>query len=127
MPLICYEVIFPKNNINPDTRPLWLLNTTNDGWYGNSSGPYQHFHMARMRAIEQGVPLIRAANTGISAIIDSYGRVQASLALGTDGVIDGKLPASIPQTPYSKYGDMLLLLVVYVLGMVTLTGLKEED
>ena len=87
-PLICYEVIFPARVTAPGPRPAWLLNLTNDAWFGTSSGPFQHFAMARLRAVEQGLPLVRAANTGISGIIDPYGRVVARLALNRQGVID---------------------------------------
>ena len=82
-PLVCYEVIFP-GAVTAQQRPAWLLNVTNDAWYGNSAGPYQHFAMARVRAVEEGVPLVRAANTGISGIVDAYGRVRASLGLMED-------------------------------------------
>lgn len=93
-PLICYEIIYP--DYHPEEgKAKWILNVTNDGWFGNSTGPYQHFEMARMRAVEQGIPVLRAANTGISGIIDSYGRVIQALPLGQHGVIDGWLPASI--------------------------------
>ena len=89
-PLICYEVIFP--NFTVQERPKWLLNITNDAWFGHSSGPYQHLQMARFRAVEQGVPLVRAANTGISAVFDAYGREISSLPLGERGAITVKLP-----------------------------------
>lgn len=93
-PLICYEIIYP--DYHPKTgEAKWILNVTNDGWFGKSTGPYQHFEMARLRAVEQGIPVIRAANTGISGIIDAYGRVISSLSLGEQGIIDGWLPASI--------------------------------
>ena len=81
-PLICYEVIFPGAVIDATNRPDWLLNVTNDGWFGRSPGPYQHFASARFRAVEEGLPLARAANTGITAMVDPFGRVVASLAAG---------------------------------------------
>ncbi len=116
-PLICYEAIFPA--LSQDSHPDWLLNITNDGWFGDSTGPYQHFHMARMRAVEQGVPLVRAANTGISAIIDPYGRRIASLGLGTSGVLDANLPYPAPQrTLYGYYGHWVLGYTVIVLLML---------
>jgi apolipoprotein N-acyltransferase len=93
-PLICYEIIYP--DYHPQTGAAkWILNVTNDGWFGDSTGPHQHFEMARMRAVEQGIPVIRAANTGISGVIDAYGRVMKTIPLGQQGVIDGWLPASI--------------------------------
>lgn len=94
-PLICYEIIFPGEVTATETKPEWLLNITNDAWFGRSSGPYQHFHMARMRAVEEGLPLMRVANSGISAAIDAYGRVLKHVPLGASGVITSPLPAPI--------------------------------
>jgi apolipoprotein N-acyltransferase len=109
--LICYEAIFP-DEIAPAgaMRAGLLLNITNDAWFGRSSGPYQHFAAARMRAVEQGLPLVRAANTGISAIVDPYGRVVESLGLDEIGVVDGPLPAALPPTPYVRWGDIPVIL-----------------
>lgn len=119
-PLICYEAIFPGNVIRPDARPDWLLNVTNDGWYGISSGPHQHFQQARLRAVEEGLPLVRVANTGISGVIDPYGRVRQSLGLGEAGVIDANLPAALSApTLYGFWRDWPIL-VVFVLSLVIL-------
>ena len=109
-PLICYEVIFPGNVTDAKDPPQWILNVTNDGWFGLSSGPYQHFASARLRAVEEGLPLVRAANTGISAVVDPYGRVIASLGLGREGIIDNPLPQALSGgTVYSRFGDVILL------------------
>ena len=108
-PLICYEAIFPGDAPAGKPQPQWLVNVTNDAWFGPSIGPQQHFQMARMRAVERGLPLVRAANTGISAVVDAYGRVQASLALGEQGVIDAELPPPAEPTLYTAYGDGPLL------------------
>ena len=105
-PLICYEAIFPGEAVPAEAlaeRPGLLLNVTNDGWFGMTSGPYQHFAQARLRAIEEGLPLIRAANTGISAIVDPYGRVLAELPLGAEGVLDGGLPQRIEAPLFAKF------------------------
>jgi len=117
LPLICYEIIFPHDVVPPGERPGWLLNLTNDGWFGLSAGPYQHFQEARVRAIEEGLPLVRAANTGISAVVDPVGRIIQSLPLGTEGVLDGALPQPRPPTPYSHLGDGPLGLVLVALGL----------
>lgn len=106
LPLICYEIIFPGEAVPRGERPGWLVNLTNDGWFGISSGPYQHLQQARVRAIEQGLPLARAANTGVSAVIDPLGRIVGSLALGTEGVLDASLPRRIDPTFYVRTGDV---------------------
>jgi apolipoprotein N-acyltransferase len=90
----------------------WLLNVTNDAWFGTSAGPYQHFHQARIRAVEQGLPLVRAANTGISAIVDPYGRVVAQLGLDERGVVDGLLPRALPPTFFARHGPKVELAVL---------------
>jgi apolipoprotein N-acyltransferase len=118
-PLICYEVIFPGAVKDPGNRPDWLLNVTNDAWYGNSAGPRQHFAIARVRAVEEGLPLVRAANTGISGIVDGYGRVTAYLRLGQRGVLDAGLPQSLPITPYGRVGDMILVVLLMSFTLFT--------
>ncbi len=108
-PLICYEAIFPEA-IGPDSpRVDLLLNVTNDGWFGLTTGPYQHLAQARLRSIEQGVPMIRAANTGISAMIDPYGRIIGRIALGTQGVLDSGLPKSIKPTLFAQFPNLIPL------------------
>ncbi|MSO75450.1 MAG: apolipoprotein N-acyltransferase [Alphaproteobacteria bacterium] len=119
-PLICFEVIFPGAVTDPDNRPQWLLNITNDAWYGNSSGPYQHLEIARIRAIEEGLPLLRVANTGISTVIDGYGRVLARLALNQSGVLDTALPRALPgSTVYGRWGDWVLAPGFLILTLVS--------
>jgi apolipoprotein N-acyltransferase len=111
-PLICYEIIFPDAIIAFEGRTGWLLNVTNDAWFGTSAGPYQHFHQARIRAVEQGLPLVRAANTGISAIVDPYGRIVAELGLGERGVVDGLLPRALNPTLFVRHGRAIELAVL---------------
>jgi apolipoprotein N-acyltransferase len=93
-------------------RPGWFLNLTNDGWFGISTGPYQHFQEARVRAIEQGLPLVRAANTGISAVVDPLGRIVKELPLGAEGVLDSGLPQAIAPTVYVRAGDSIAAALV---------------
>ena len=111
-PLICYEIIFPDEITERGERPGWLLNVTNDAWFGTSAGPYQHFHQAQVRAIEQGLPVARAANTGISAVIDPYGRILAEIGLGEKGVLDADLPKVGPTTPFVQFGIILEIAVL---------------
>jgi apolipoprotein N-acyltransferase len=114
LPLICYEAIFPGSAVPAGERPDWLVNVTNDGWFGISTGPYQHFQQARVLAIAEGLPLVRAANSGISAVVDPLGRVIASLPLGTEGVFDSALPRPVGTTIYVRFGDDTLILFLVV-------------
>jgi apolipoprotein N-acyltransferase len=116
--LICYEVIFPGNVVNEADRPDWLLTITNDGWFGTSTGPYQHFASARFRAVEEGLPLIRAANTGITGSVDAYGRVVAVLPLMATAVLDVDLPEKLQSpTPFSRFGVLIFLAFSLVIGV----------
>jgi len=115
-PLVCYEAIFPGKVVNAEgDRPGWLLNLTNDAWFGQSAGPYQHLAISRLRAVEEGIPMIRAANTGVSAVIDPYGRILARLELLRTGTIDAWLPQALKQTPYAMFGDLFYFLVCALL------------
>jgi apolipoprotein N-acyltransferase len=110
-PLICYEAIFPGAVIQGSERPGLLVNLTNDGWFGNTTGPRQHLQQARVRAVEEGLPLVRAANNGISAVVDSYGRIVAKLGLNVHGSLDAALPPALQPTLYARYGDTLFALL----------------
>jgi apolipoprotein N-acyltransferase len=112
LPLICYEAIFPGYVAGSGERPGWIVNLTNDGWFGNSTGPYQHLRQARLRAIEEGLPVVRAANTGISAVIDPSGRIVARLGLGVEGVLDASLPTALPPTVYARLRDIPVVVIV---------------
>ncbi|ARC35907.1 apolipoprotein N-acyltransferase [Paracoccus yeei] len=104
-PLICYEAVFSRHLLTGPDRPQWLLQVTNDAWFGTVSGPWQHVAQARLRAIESGLPLMRAANTGVSAVIDARGQVRAELGLNRAGRIDAALPGALPPTPWARLGD----------------------
>ena len=122
LPLICYEAVFAHDVNAAPARPSFLMQVTNDAWFGKAAGPKQHLAQARMRAIEQGLPMARAANTGVSAMIDPWGRVTASLALNTEGYVDAALPKPLPPTLYSRSGDLplTLLLALLLAGMAVL-------
>ena len=114
LPLICYEIVFPGEITPSGKRPGWIVNVTNDGWFGISTGPYQHFQQARLTAIEEGLPLARAANTGISAVVDPVGRIINSLPLGSEGVLDAPLPQPIAAPLYARFGDMPAAIMVTI-------------
>ena len=129
-PLICYEIIFPREvGISGDnTNPEWLLNLTNDAWFGANFGPQQHLAIARVRAVEQGLPVVRVANTGISAVIDPYGRIISQLPLAAAGVIDSNLPFALPKTLYARVGDgIFALLCLLLIGFLIQTHRRRPD
>ena len=122
-PLICYEAIFSGQVVQPDDRPEWLLNITNDAWFGISSGPYQHFASAQIRAVEEGLPLVRVANTGISGVVDAYGRVKARLGLGREGIVDATLPVPISSlTPFARWGNSITWIAVIAVFLIGTFG-----
>ena len=113
--LICYEVIFPAQVVDEDNKPQWLVNLTNDGWYGNSSGPYQHLVTAQMRAVEEGITIVRAANTGISALIDRLGQIRNTLELNQAGILDVNLPKKLTiSTFYGKNNNFIPLILCFL-------------
>lgn len=122
LPLICYEAVFPQLINAAPERADMLIQITNDAWFGTYSGPYQHLVQARMRAAEQGLPMIRVANTGVSAMIDGYGRIRESLPMGEAGFVDAVLPQPLAPTLYSRTGDLpvFVLLLLLAGGVVLL-------
>jgi len=124
--LICYEAIFPGAVIQGDQRPGLLINVTNDGWFGNTTGPSQHFHQARVRAVEEGLPLIRAANNGISAVVDGRGRIVAKLDLNERNVIDSEIPLALEPPPYARLGDWTFVCLVLFFTMLALLFLRGK-
>ncbi|MDQ2066068.1 apolipoprotein N-acyltransferase [Xinfangfangia sp. CPCC 101601] len=132
--LICYEAIFPEE-VWTEERPAWILQITNDAWFGTLTGPYQHFAQARLRAIEQGLPLVRVANTGISAVVDARGQVVADVSgapalmgMGARGVLDVALPGALPAPLYARSGDLpLVVLLLAALGFAAIgRGARER-
>lgn len=115
VPLICYEAIFPAYAAPSGQRPEWIVHITNDAWFGRFNGPYQHLAQARSRTIEQGLPLVRSANTGVSAMIDPFGRILNSLPLGQLGFVDAALPAALPQTIYGRFGNWPVIFLLLIL------------
>lgn len=117
LPLICYEAVFPQDVNAAPERPDWLLQITNDAWFGTLSGPFQHADQARMRAIEQGLPLVRVANTGVTAVYDARGQIRATLPFGVEAHIDAPLPAPLPITAYARWGEAPVLVLLAGLAL----------
>jgi apolipoprotein N-acyltransferase len=116
-PLICYESLFPGFTGRRGPRPAWIVNISNDAWFGATSGPWQHLNLASYRAIEQGLPIVRATPTGVSAVVDPYGRIRPGerLGVGRAGIIDARLPEALAPTPYARWGDATFW-VLLILG-----------
>ena len=128
VPLICYEGIFAEEIVTGPTRPRMLLLITNDAWFGQDAGPAQHLAQARLRAIEQGLPMVRVANTGISAMIDARGRITASLPLGVNGALDAALPPALPPTIYARVSDWpVAILLLLGLAGAYLARRRDSD
>lgn len=125
LPLICYEAVFPRDTRGTGARPDLLLQITNDAWFGHFSGPYQHLAQARFRAIEQGLPLVRAANTGVSAAIGPRGQVLARLALDEAGYVDAALPAALDATLYARTGDLPVFCALLLLAGLALVARRR--
>lgn len=126
--IICYEVIFSGRVVDADNRPDWILNITNDAWFGPSTGPRQHLMQARLRAIEEGLPVVRVANTGISAVIDPFGRIRNSLDLGQTGIVDAPLPMPLPPTVFSHFGQVptLIVCLLILIGLAAAPAIRRS-
>ncbi len=122
--LVCYEIIFPHAVTQGKHRPEWIINVTNDGWYGDSAGPHQHLGMAQLRAVEEGIPVVRAANTGISAVISPYGELLKTLPLNSEGVIDSALPRAIQVPLYAQWGNVPLFILIFI--GILIAGIKRK-
>jgi apolipoprotein N-acyltransferase len=122
--LICYEAIFPGAIVDESDRPAWMLNVTNDAWYGRSSGPFQHFAIARTRAVEEGLPLVRIADNGISGVVDPAGRVLARTGLDAVGYVDTALPGAAAPTPYVRAGDWTFLALLLLAAVPVVMRLR---
>ncbi len=121
-PLICYEIIFPGEVVPAQgPRPGFLLNLTNDAWFGRTAGPYQHFYQARVRAVEEGLPLVRSANTGISAVTDAYGRIITRTSLEEKRTVESALPVALEPPPAAKHGNIVLLCLILGCFFVSIT------
>lgn len=128
LPLICYEAVFAHDVNAAPERPDFIIHATNDAWFGKYAGPQQHLAQARMRAIEQGLPIARAANTGISAMIDPYGRIMHSLGMGRAGYIDAALPVALRPTFYSRTGDWpMIVLLLMMLAVLRIRGRERPQ
>jgi len=128
--LICYEGSFPSEVVQGRERPGVLINLTNDAWFGATSGPYQHFHQTRVRAVEFGLPMLRSANTGISAIVGPMGRIQSHLGLNQVGVVDGALPVAATMPFYARYGMIgefgFIVLLMAGIALMKIIGLRTK-
>lgn len=128
LPLICYEAIFARDVAAAPERADWIVQITNDAWFGELAMPYQHLDQSRMRAIEQGLPLVRAANTGVSAVVDAKGRIKAALPMGQAGALDASLPAPLPPTTYARLGNLPVFALLAVLFLSALAlRLRKPD
>ncbi len=124
--LVCYEIIFPHAIVDKAKRPEWIINVTNDAWYGISAGPYQHLGITQLRAVEEGLPIARATNNGISAMIDPYGRILASQPLGERAVLDTPLPRPAAKTLYSAAGNTVPLTLATMLILISIRKRKNN-
>ena len=123
--LICYEAIFPAAVTPQNQRPSVLVNLTSDAWFGFSPGPHQHFAQARLRTIEEGLPMVRSANAGISAVIDPFGRILKALPLGQENALTSPLPQPLPPTLFAKTGFAPAMLLI-VLGLVASLWIRHR-
>lgn len=127
LPLICYEAIFPRDVNAAPERADWMLQITNDAWFGTLTGPFQHFAQARLRAVEQGLPLVRVANTGVTAVVDARGRLVKELPFGVMAALDTHVPGALPPTPYVRWGDGPLALLLAGLALAAFNRRRQAS
>ncbi len=125
-PMICYEIVRPGHVVDRHDRPAWIFNASNDAWFSDS-GAWMHLEQARLRAIEEGLPIVRATPTGVSAVIDPRGRVLAALARNRAGVIDARLPAALAPTPFARFGSLIPLSLALLLLVAALYSVRWEN
>jgi apolipoprotein N-acyltransferase len=128
--MICYESLFPGAVADHGRRATWIVNVSNDAWFGRTSGPIQHLNLASYRAIETGLPMARSTPTGVSAIIDAYGRPLRQLGQGQEGFIDLPLPPTATETPYHRFGDTIfwvVIVVIFLHGMAQFLSERRGD
>jgi apolipoprotein N-acyltransferase len=132
-PLICYESLFPgftrDGAERAGVRADWIVNVSNDAWFGRTSGPWQSLNLASYRAIEEGLPMVRATPTGVSAVVDAYGRPlpSALLALGASGVIDAPLPPPLAQTPFARFGDAAFWILMGLSAVALIPAMRRSS
>ncbi len=126
LPMICYEIIFSGEIWSGNQRPGWILNLTNDAWFGRTPGPYQHLRQSIIRGVEEGLPVIRVANSGISVVSDAYGRIVKEIPLGTRGVVDSPLPAHVKRTIFAQYGGWILWITCVLFFATGLFPLRKS-
>ena len=126
LPLICYEIIFPGAAVRGAPRAAFILNLTNDAWFGMTPGPYQHWRQAMLRGVEEGLPVVRSANSGISSVTDANGRTIERIPLGVRGVIDAPLPVRLEPTVYATYGDYLFFALLVAFALIAVMPARRD-
>ena len=122
--LSCYEIIFPGEVVDSSNRPGWIVNVTNDAWFGLTAGPYQHYDAAVVRAVEEGLPVVRVANHGVTGVINPLGKTVDRLPLGQEGVLDSDLPTALPKTIFVRFGHWIWIVFS---TLILLFSIKRQN